>query len=114
MKNPTTKSIEHALIAALCAVSILAGLTFAHATTVDTISGNVNDMRQLTPDNIVRRIPGAAPYYGPAMCQQLLPFYEKNLTAFDPAYTCTCPSQKQPPACSGPPHFDTATTTCAP
>ncbi len=86
----------------------------AHATTIDQISSNVNGMRQLTSANIVQQYPGAAPYYGPAVCQQTLAHVEAALQAFDPAYTCSCPDPKAPPVCSGPPHFATASTTCSP
>ncbi len=86
----------------------------AHAVTVSTISSNVNGMRQLTTANIVQRGPGVAPYYGPSVCQQQLGPTLATLQAFDPAYTCSCPKQTQPPVCSGPAHYQTATTSCTP
>lgn len=94
---------------------LLAGASLAaHAVTVDTISSNINGMRQLTTDNIVQRGPGVAPYYGPSVCQQQLGPTLTALQAFDPAYTCSCPKQTQPPVCSGPAHYPTATTSCTP
>lgn len=76
----------------------------ADATSVDAISRNVNGMRQLSPANIVTQYPGAAPYYGPAMCEQELPVMEATVTAFDPAYTCSCATPQSAPSCSGPAH----------
>jgi hypothetical protein len=114
MKSRTTQGIKAALIALLAVGWLTFGWTLAHATSVDAISGNINAMRQLPPSNIVQRLPGAAPYYGPSICQQQLPAIEASLTSFDPAYTCTCSDPKKPPVCQGPAHYATATTTCAP
>lgn len=114
MKNRTTRIAERSRILMLAVGCLLAGWPLAHATSVDAISGNVNAMRQLSQSNIVQRLPGTAPYYGPSICQQQLQAMEASLTAFDPAYTCTCTSQNKPPSCQGPAHYATATTTCAP
>jgi len=113
MQSRITKSAER-LPRILVAAALGLAASRSQATSVDTISGNINAMRQLTPANIVQRLPGTAPYYGPSICQQQLKAMEARLAAFDPAYTCTCPDQNKPPKCQGPAHYATATTTCTP
>ena len=61
----------------------------AHATSTTTISNNIAGMRQLTPANIVQQYPGAAPYYGPSMCQQQLNNFQAQM---GPGYSCACPA----------------------
>ena len=71
--------------------------SFASATTTTAISNNVAGMRQLSPANIVQQYPGAAPYYGPSICQQQLSNFQAQM---GPGYSCTCPQNAQTPVCT--------------
>lgn len=83
------------LIAILFMALVAAGA--AQATTKATISSNVNGMRQLSPSNIVQQYPGAAPYYGPSICQQQLSNFQQQM---GPGYACQCPQGAQTPVCT--------------
>lgn len=74
---------------------LIPALSFA--ATTGRISDNVNGMRQLTQDNIVRQYPGAAPYYGPSNCQQQLSNFQGQM---GPGYSCACPNLNANPVCT--------------
>ena len=80
-------------VALVCVLDSVA----AHATSTATISSNVNGMRQLSGSNVVQQYPGAAPYYGPSICQQQLSNFQAQMGA---GYSCACPQGAQTPVCT--------------